>query len=455
MIGRNHPRERLEVLLIKAVGCDLSPEDREELNELLKESRSARNFAVKHLLLDAIVSDFVAAESAERSYGPTQKNRRKKLARFPTQAMVWAAAAIAVGFTGLWMAGGKLNLRETLFGSEPVAIVNNANRSTLFSKGDQFEVGDWIRFERGRMALRFESGAKLAVEGPADFRIVSGNGAEMTRGRATIRVPGPIKGFTLETPSERVIDLGTSFGVQVHENGATSIAVFEGEVELQGSQHKKRGRKLHAGASVRVETGFDGTLEIPYDVSGYLGTWQTSFGVEAIEGDLRVSDPTERAMPGRVVDPDHLLLFPERESVFLKRGFWVSADSPGIFSNRGRPNRIKLEVAIEKDQIVDSYLLQFNPGSAEAAEDVTRRFTGSLRFDRPIVGLLLSAELLDATDTLLGLSDSNFTGIFRRGINVDDRVVLNADRQSLEVSFDTNQGIDQIRVLVASNPDLK
>lgn len=50
------------------------------------------------------------------------------------------------------------------------------------------------------MAVKLESGAKLAVEGPAEFRIVSNNGARMVRGRATIRVPGKIKGFTLDTP---------------------------------------------------------------------------------------------------------------------------------------------------------------------------------------------------------------------------------------------------------------
>jgi hypothetical protein len=99
-------------------------------------------------------------------------------------------------------------------------------------------------------------------------------------------------------------------------------------------------------------------------------------------------------------------------------------------------------------------LLQFNPRGS-ASTNAPRHFSGSLRFDRPIVGLLLSKELLDASDSLLALSDSDFGGIFRRGINVDDSVVLDPDRHSLQISFDTNLGIDQIRVLVASNPDQK
>ena len=63
----------------------------------------------------------------------------------------------------------------------------------------------------------------------------------------------------------------------------------------------------------------------------------------------------------------------------------------------------------------------------------------------------LSKELLDDSDELLGLSGSEFEGTFRRGINSEDSVVLDADRRSLSISFDTYQGIDQIRVLVASS----
>jgi hypothetical protein len=303
------------------------------------------------------------------------------------------------------------------------------------------------------LALRFEDGAKLAIEGPAELQILGSNGARMTRGRATIRVPGKIKGFTLETPSERVVDLGTSFGVEVNQEGDTSIAVFEGEIELQGPQHEKGGRKFTAGTSVKVSDGPGGLSEIPYNVAEYLGTWQASFGVEAIEGDLRVSNPTERGRPGTVVDKEHLLLFPEKESIVLPEGFLLSVDTPGEYANRDKTRRIKKTVPLKTQQIVDSYLLQFNPGMS-GEESVSRRFTGSLRFDRPIVGLLLSNQLLDATDSLLGLPESDFTGIFRRGINDTDTIFLDEDRYSLKVSFSTHNGVDQIRVLVASTQQM-
>ena len=53
-------------------------------------------------------------------------------------------------------------------------------------------------------------------------------------------------GFTLVTPTEKVVDLGTAFGIEVADSGATSVAVFEGEVELHGT---KQPRLLQAGQS--------------------------------------------------------------------------------------------------------------------------------------------------------------------------------------------------------------
>ncbi len=270
----------------------------------------------------------------------------------------------------------------------------------------------------------------------------------MTRGRATIRVPGKIKGFMLDTPAERIVDLGTSFGVNIEQNGATSIAVFEGSVELRGRQHGSGPQHLSAGESVRVDGNLVAPSDIPYDVSDYLPTWQTSFGVEAIEGAMRVAEPSERAMPGMAVDRNRLLIFPERESVQLPSGFVVNATEPGEYRF---PNGLKQLVALQSPMVVDSYLIQFNPGQSVTAES-PHRFSGTLKFDRPVVGLLFRALMLDESDAMLGLPAADFGDIFRRGINASDEVSLSIDRRTLTVSFDVINGVDQIRVVVASTP---
>ena len=441
--------DRLKALLVASVEEGFSGKDREELNALLREHAEARRFAAHFLRVDAALADLLHVEKSARDYAPEKVPRgAAQGARFSRSRKTWMAVAAlatvaAVVMMSLWLGGPN---------AEPVATVRSAQRVTGLQSGDVLNAGEWVRFEKGWVAIKFESGAKLAVEGPAEFQMISGNGARMTRGMATIRVPGRIKGFTLETPSERVVDLGTAFGVEVEESGATSVAVFEGEIELQGAIHQAAPQRLGAGTSVRVDDERHKPQAIPYNVANYQETWQASFGVEAVEGDVRVAKPGERSIPGEVVDSEHLLLFPERENVSLPAGFSMSVSEPGTFSNETKPRAVRLESPLSTARTVDSFLLQFNP-DPEMANTATRHFSGTLRFERPIVGLLLNRERLDASDIRLGLPGGDFMGVFRRGINADDKVTLLPDRRTLSVSFHIENGVDQIRVLLASDPD--
>ena len=452
MSDHSFQRERLEELLFASANETFSEDEREELNAMLRGSAAARSLAVQFLSLDAALAESLGANEAAIlyvKYNCTAENekRSQNVLRFPLRQKAWLAAVAVVVILCGWLSWRIVSSNPDSV-VEAVSFVQHASRATALEVGVGFKPGDWIRFEKGRVAVRFESGAKLAVEGPADFQIVSNNGARMTRGRATIRVPGKIKGFMLDTPAERIVDLGTSFGVNIEQNGATSIAVFEGSVELRGRQHGSGPQYLSAGESVRVDGDFVAPSEIPYDVNDYLPTWQTSFGVEAIEGAMRVAEPSERAMPGKVVDRSRLLIFPERESVQLPAGFVVSATEPGEYRF---PFGLKQLVALQSPMVVDSYLVQFNPGQSVTAES-PHRFSGTLKFDRPVVGLMFRALMLDESDAMLGLPAADFGDIFRRGINASDEVSLSIDRRTLTVSFDVINGVDQIRVLVASNP---
>ncbi len=441
-------RDRLEELLFASAHESFSVEERDELNALLLGSAAARSYAVQFLSLDAVLAESLGTGEAALRYAAKNEKRSDKVPRFPWRKSVWLAAAAAVVLMGTWVQSRRTRPVDQAAAIAPAGFVQSAIRTVAFKSGDKFQPGDWVRVDDGRVVVRFQSGAKLAVEGPADFQIVSQNAVRMLRGRATIRVPGTIKGFTLETPAETIVDLGTSFGVDVANDGATSIAVFEGEVELRGQQHDSGPQQLSAGTSVRVAGSSDAPSEIPYEVRDYLPTWQTSFGVEAVEGAMRVAEPNERAMPGKVVDRDRLLIFPERESVQLPAGFVMSATEPGAYHI---PKGLKQQVALSLPVMVDSYLVQFNPGESLTSES-PQRFSGTLKFDRPVVGLLFRAGMLDESDALLGLPSADFGGVFRRGINASDEVSLSTDRRTLTVSFDVLNGVDQIRVLVASNP---
>lgn len=96
-----------------------------------------------------------------------------------------------------------------------------------------------MRLSPGRMKLlsgaaeiRFDSGASVALEGPAEFELIDPTIGRLHSGRLVALVTEPAKRFLIETQRARVVDLGTQFGVEVAA-GETTVQVFQGRVETQ------------------------------------------------------------------------------------------------------------------------------------------------------------------------------------------------------------------------------
>jgi hypothetical protein len=89
----------------------------------------------------------------------------------------------------------------------------------------------WLRLESGLAQVVFYSGARVVIEGPAEFRLVSPDEAVCPIGRLLAEVPEPARGFRLRTDHLNVVDLGTSFGIDASP-GRTEVHVFRGKVEL-------------------------------------------------------------------------------------------------------------------------------------------------------------------------------------------------------------------------------
>lgn len=94
--------------------------------------------------------------------------------------------------------------------------------------------GDVLALSEGIAQITFESGAKVVVEGPCDFKIVDAMSSELEFGKLAALAPDSASGFEVLTPSSRVIDIGTEFGVSVDSLGASDIHVFKGEVVTSG-----------------------------------------------------------------------------------------------------------------------------------------------------------------------------------------------------------------------------
>ena len=113
----------------------------------------------------------------------------------------------------------------------------------------------WLKFESGWVEVQFHRGARVVVEGPAEFELISDMQARCLLGKVRAEVPPPAIGFEVLSPNVRVVDRGTSFGLEVERDGPAEVHVFSGRVDLATTSAPQTLRALGQGTSVRVDRG--------------------------------------------------------------------------------------------------------------------------------------------------------------------------------------------------------
>lgn len=176
-------------------------------------------------LFSAEVIERIRNQESEGFLGPVIEKvsklaHRRKWIRWT--ASVGVAAALVMG--AMWWVS-LYKVRATLYRGDTAKWVGEDPPSELRS-------GSQLKLASGLAEIHFGNGAEIILEGPAEFEIRSHRKAWLKRGKITARVPERAIGFTLETPKGKVIDLGTSFGTNVTDNGETETQVFEGKVRV-------------------------------------------------------------------------------------------------------------------------------------------------------------------------------------------------------------------------------
>lgn len=153
--------------------------------------------------------------------------------------------------------------------------------------GARIRPGDvWL--DTGEAELVFDSGAKLALAGPARMHLESSLSAFLESGKVVAHVPPSATGFRLRTPMATIIDQGTDFGVLAEADGASEVHVFRGQVDVHttsnGREHEVRPLELVDGEARRIEK--------PGGVGRQVTYAKTRFGNLA----FRVAEPIEWAL---------------------------------------------------------------------------------------------------------------------------------------------------------------
>lgn len=129
------------------------------------------------------------------------------------------------------------------------------DRGTELKAGDAVRRGQVLQLSSGTVAIRFATGADVTVIGPAIFEVTSSNSGFLTLGHVKVSAVTPqSKGFTVQTRTARVVDVGTEFVTAAAADGQSRVDVTVGEVFvlLDGVKSPQR---LRTGDALSVEAG--------------------------------------------------------------------------------------------------------------------------------------------------------------------------------------------------------
>ncbi len=185
-------------------------------------------------------------------YPPREKRKQSKLSIFTL-----TVSAAAILFVVLFLKFAP----EKPYRIEVATLVDQINVTWTDSR-HCFQNGDrlWtnrkpIGVDQGILEFHYDDGVSVVVEGPAKFTIER-SGIFMDYGRLYSHVPPSGLGFSIETPTARIVDMGTEFGVQADVNGSAELHVLKGKVQLfaGGSGNAKSCRTLEANQAVRYDS---------------------------------------------------------------------------------------------------------------------------------------------------------------------------------------------------------
>lgn len=427
----------------------MSPEIEEKINGYLDESLSeaemaelaawikadptnAQQFAKAAMLHDRLHDELKAEASEAES--------KRKIIPFPIVGR-WLSVAAAVIF---------LLIAVSQFGSSSDSFVTIARvEGTTLAVGKRLGAG-MTKIETGMIRLLFDSGVEVTLEGPAKFQLVEADRMILSKGLLTANVPPGAEGFRVDTPTAQVTDLGTAFGVHLGEDGASHVSVFDGEVEVEASNSGTKQRLLE-GEEV-VVTPKQEIKAVNLDVTPYENVWPVSTGIKSSDGAFRLSPPWPRSLPLHTSD-EYAFVTPDGYRMKLDRSLRVNASEPGSVAV---PEDLS-PTEIPAGTPLRSYILHYRP-EILAPRRFPLRLSGSITFDRPISGVIVSSEeFLNS----VGLFSGRKVGekhpkreLELSGDSKGDRFSLSDDMRTLTVDLaGSRRAFDLIRVLVdASAP---
>jgi hypothetical protein len=216
----------------------------------------------------------VTPEPAPAAPMPLKKPQRKPPGRLGRRTALAAAILLLFGAALIML----LHHAGMFGGSSPQPIATGQTLDAIWTDpisvpaaGSLIKTGVSQSLASGCAELTSTNGLRVVVQGPATFTIEGPGVLSLTSGRLTASVPKAARGFTVETPFARAVDLGTEFGVSVSPMGDTDIQTFQGTVSLTSTTGGTASPATLITTGIARHVGPAGNIsEIPADSVAYV-----------------------------------------------------------------------------------------------------------------------------------------------------------------------------------------
>lgn len=328
------------------------------------------------------------------------------------------------------------------------------------SENEPLLTGHTYQLQQGVAKLRMNSGAEVILESPATFELLHHNSIRLRKGTLAAEVESEAVGFVVETPSQRVVDLGTRFGVSVDATGTSETHVFQGKV-VCAQQEEDHGESLThlltTGQAIQIKSDGSAPLPLKTNENKFTRALRFQAQIERLKGAIEY----RQEMPAQIGAGDftssqHIFLFQERKGLVLSEEITVwKPPHPGAPANQKEIRQV-----IPKGTKVNVFLLHLDgPHQDAQGQDHPRvQLSGTIHFKYPVLGGFKTDKDFYAFDQILGSADVNYDnpqfGPSGRGIDSSDKTELSEEGKTLNVSWSQRGGggigRDQIRILVAT-----
>ena len=472
-------QDALKDVCLRYLDRDLSDQELLEFNQLIAESEEAARMLARLSINDShfeFTTTFAINRMTEQQWHARLTegmDEMEELAlddpgvvkRMPRQWLA-AAAVLLLGAALLivLIGPGGDNSDEMADGSEaslgPAVATLITEYDAVWDRrpGEDLYTGQQFTLTQGFAEIQTRLGAVAIIEAPATIELLNHNALSLHGGKLVgICETDTSKGFLVRTPHMDITDLGTRFGVDASQAEATAVHVLEGEVEVVGvsksGEREAEPQQLTAGHALRGDA-VAGVTPVEYEAIPFdQGVKHFSYRpeVEGAEAIWRGQVSGDLSLDARQVDA--MQVFIERRGMRLQRDTAVDFADDRVWTRDSVPG----QQIVSEGNRVDVYLLHLDP---RGVQGVNGEYT--IRFGRPILGVIAHEDTLIATDATLGAAGTTypaFTGkrprdgglvSVQRGLDIalQERASLTAGASVLHLESGAVEFADQIRVLV-------